>query len=292
MKEKTPRNFCGLYSPHADYGPARIVVLPVPFDRTSSWMRGSRRGPRALIDASRNLELYDIDTASQVYLRGIHTAGPVRARRSETLVKKVRTAALHHIDEGKFVVVLGGEHSVSIGAVSAHAKRYRDMSVLQLDAHADRRSEYAGSPLNHACVMARVEEMVGCIVSVGIRSMDESERSAIDGNRVFFAHQCRVSDAYVQQVLSLLTESVYITIDLDVLDPGIMPSTGTPEPGGMDWYQLIGLLQTVAAGKRVVGFDVVELCPSPNRAPDFLAAKLVYRLLSCIFQGEYTDGHG
>jgi len=288
MKEKTPHNFCGLGSQYTDYDSSAVVILPVPFDRTSTWIRGSRRGPRALIDASRNMELYDIETDSEVCMRGLHTAGPVRSRTPERMVEKVHGRVSRYLQDGKFTVVLGGEHSVSVGSIAAHGKRYSSMSVLHLDAHSDRRDVYEGSRYNHACVMARVGEMVETTVSVGIRSMDASERSRMDRERIFYAHECLSSEEYVEQVPSFLTDNVYITIDLDVFDPGVMPSTGTPEPGGLNWYQVMKLIRSVTERRRVVGFDVVELCPNRNRAPDFLAAKLVYKFLSLIFEAGYN----
>jgi agmatinase len=288
MKEKTPRNFCGIESRHTAYNSSAVVILPVPFDRTSTWMKGSRRGPGALIDASRNLELYDIETDTQVYERGIHTARPVRSRRPEAMVKKVHDRVSRYLADGKFIVVLGGEHSVSIGAIAAHREQHPGMSVLHLDAHSDLRDIYGGSRYNHACVMARAREVVDTVVSVGIRSMDASERELLrDG--VFYARDCMESDEFVKKVPEMLTERVYVTVDLDVFDPGIMPSTGTPEPGGLGWYQVLQLLTSVVQMRLVIGFDVFELRPSRNKGPDFLAAKLVYRLLSLIFERGYNE---
>jgi agmatinase len=284
MKEKTFHNFCGLDTPYSAYSSSRVVLLPVPFDRTSTWMKGSRRGPHALLNASRNLELYDIETDSQVYTHGLYTAKPVRAWKPEGMVEKVRACVSRFLSDGKFTVVLGGEHSVSIGTIAAHVEHFKSLSVLHLDAHSDRRDFYEGSRYNHACVMARVGEIIDTIVSVGIRSMDYTERSHLKKDHVFYAHDCSESNQYIEQVPSLLKDPVYITIDLDVFDSGIMPSTGTPEPGGLGWYGVIRLLREVTESRQVVGFDVVELCPSRNRAPDFLAAKLVYKILSFIFQ--------
>jgi agmatinase len=196
-----------------------------------------------------------------------------------------------YLSDGKFIVVLGGEHSVSIGSIGAHHERYPAMSVLHLDAHSDRRDSYEGSRYSHACVMARAREMVDTVVSVGIRSMDASERGLL-GDAVFYARECMTSDGFVKEVPTLLSDRVYVTVDLDVLDPGIVPSTGTPEPGGLGWYQVLDLLTSVIEERTVVGFDVVELRPTRNRAPDFLAAKLVYKLLSLIFQRGYNETTG
>ena len=177
---------------------------------------------------------------------------------------------------------LGGEHSISIGVIKSYARHYKGLSVLHLDAHVDSRESYEGSRYNHACVIARVRECIRNIVSVGIRSMDVSERSNVDRKKMFFAHEIHDSDKWISKAVGQLTDTVYITIDLDVFDPGIVPSTGTPEPGGLGWYQVMELLYAVSKSKRIVGFDVVELCPSTSKAPDFLAAKLIYTLLSYI----------
>jgi agmatinase len=198
------------------------------------------------------------------------------------LIKKTDSAVSRYLKENRLVVTLGGEHSVSIGVIKAYAKYYQDLSILHLDAHADSRDSYEGSRYNHACVISRIREFSQNIVSVGIRSMDVSERSDVNKKKMFFAHEIHDSDKWIQNAVRSLSESVYITIDLDVFDPGIMPSTGTPEPGGLGWYQVLKLLWSVSKSKRIVGFDVVELCPSSFKAPDFLAAKLIYTLLSYI----------
>jgi agmatinase len=260
---------------------AEIVILPVPYDATSTWQKGADKGPEALIDASAHMELYDIETDSQVYLKGIYTAEPVNLDiLPDQIAEKVENAVQPFLEKGKFVVLVGGEHSVSSGSVKAHLDKYPNLSVLQLDAHSDLRYEYEGTKYNHACVMSRISEMCH-IVQVGIRSMDYSEKEFLDKSRVFFAEDIHNKSNWKKKVLPLLSDQVYITIDLDVFDPSIMPSTGTPEPGGLLWYDVIALLKDVFDNKEVVGFDIVELCPNPqNKAPDFLAAKLVYKLLS------------
>jgi len=275
--------FCGLPCEPAEYGKASIVVLPIPFDKTSTWIKGADKGPAALIDASRFLEFYDIETDSEVIENGIFTANPIRSSESSSMILRTESAVSRYITDNKFVVTLGGEHSVSIGVMKAYAKHFNALSVLHLDAHADSRDYYEGSPYNHACVIARAREYTRNIVSVGIRSMDATEREGMDRKRVFFANKIYDSNTWIPNVVRLLSDTVYITIDVDVFDPGIMPSTGTPEPGGLGWYQALMLLRAVSKAKRIVGFDVVELCPSNNKAPDFLAAKLVYTLLSYIF---------
>lgn len=277
-------NFGGLPAKYSGYRNANIVILPVPFDRTSSWIRGSSRGPRAIIDASANMELYDIETASEVYRKGIHTAKKIDSRTSRGMISAVEKKAGTFLDDNKFSVVLGGEHTVSLGAIKAHAGRISNLSILHLDAHSDMRDSYEGDTYSHACVMARAKEITDNIVSVGIRSMDVSERKNIDEKNVFYASGIRTSRDWIKKAARRLSNNVYITIDLDVFDTSIMPSTGTPEPGGLGWYDVIDLMERVIHSKNVVGCDVVELCPiKGHTAPDFLAAKLIYKILSLKF---------
>ncbi len=280
---KFPPRFCGLSGRHAEYGQAGTVILPVPFDKTSTWGKGADKGPAAIIEASKYLELYDIETGIEVYRKGIYTAEPVDASSSAALIKKTDSAVTQYLRDNKLVVSLGGDHSVSIGLIRAYARSFDDLSILHLDAHSDSRGSYEGSPYNHACVIARAREYTGKIVSVGIRSMDASELPGIDKKKIFFAHEVQDSDKWIAKAIRQLSDTVYVTIDLDVFDPGIMPSTGTPEPGGLGWYQVMKLLHAVSKTKRVVGFDLVELCPSKSKAPDFLAAKLIYTFLSYIY---------
>jgi agmatinase len=235
------------------------------------------------LDASPHLEFYDIETDSEVYKRGIYTEAAITAGNPEEMISRVYNTVANHIDQDRFVVTLGGEHSVAIGAADAYARKYDQLTVLQLDAHSDLRDSYLGSKYNHACVMARIKELCP-ITQVGIRSMDREEIPLLEKNQVFFAHDIHDSSDWVERVVSSLGDTVYVTIDLDVFDSGIMPSTGTPEPGGLNWHQVTKLLKAVAFKKKVVGFDVVELCPSFNKAPDFLAAKLIYTFLSYIWR--------
>ncbi len=284
-------NFGDLPLKYSAFNTAKAVIIPVPYDRTSTWIKGADKGPAAIIQASANMELYDIETDSEVYKIGIYTDKPVEQNSSpENMTEAVEERVQQHIRKGKFVVVIGGEHSVSIGSIKAHIENNKGtrISILQLDAHSDLRDKYHGSKYNHACVMARAKE-IAPILQVGIRSMDASEKQFMDRKNVFFAEDIYRRRDWVKKVLSRLSEKVYITIDLDVFDPAIMPSTGTPEPGGLSWYDCLTLLKAVADEKNVVGFDVVELCPSDtNKAPDFLAAKLVYKLLSYKFSQRHT----
>jgi agmatinase len=263
---------------------AKIVVLPIPFDGTSTWVKGSDKGPEALLEASANMELYDIETDTEVYRHGIFTAPAIEENKSpEKMVAASESVAKQYIDKGKFLVTIGGEHSVSIGPIQAHAKKYSNLSVLQIDAHADLRDSYEGSKNNHACVMARAQDLCP-IVQVGIRSMDIGEKDRLDQSRVFWAHTIMDNDNWMDEAIEQLTDNVYLTIDLDGFDPSILPSTGTPEPGGMHWYQTLRFLRKVIQKKNLVGFDIVELCPNPNeKSSDFLATKLLYKILSYKF---------
>jgi len=289
MKETI--NFGCLPAEYSNPETAEIVIIPVAYDGTSTWMKGADKGPAAIIEASANMELYDIETDSEVYKRGVFTDDAIAGEISTAeMIDAVSETVQDHLGRGQFTVVIGGEHSVSIGAIKAHAERYENLTVLQLDAHADLREEYNGSKYNHACVMARVRELCS-VVQVGIRSMDASEKERLDASRMFFAERLRTDADWIGKVVSILSDDVYVTVDLDVFDPAIMPSTGTPEPGGLLWYEVLALLKAVADEKRIVGFDVVELCPdNRNKAPDFLASKLIYKLLSYKFGGRHGKG--
>jgi agmatinase len=283
LKKKPPDNFGGLPARYSSYKNSRIVVLPVPFDNTSTWIKGSSKGPRAIIEASRNMELYDIETGAEVYRQGIHTAKGVTAHAAKDMVDNVYRKVGVFLRDRKFSVVLGGEHTVALGAIRAHSEHFDNLSILHLDAHSDMRDSYEGSRYSHACVMARVKETADRIISVGVRSMDSSELININKNNIFYASDIHKSKDWIKKVVRKLSGNVYVTIDLDVFDPSIMPSTGTPEPGGLGWYEAIELLERVSKSRHIVGFDVVELCPAANVAPDFLAAKLIYKLLSFRF---------
>jgi agmatinase len=267
-------NYGGLDEEYTGYDHSQIAILPVSYDGTSTWIKGADKGPEAILTASAHMELYDIETDTQVFEKGIYTGAPIlHDGTPDDLAVLVENEVSKLLNDRKFPVLLGGEHSVSIGSFRAFARHYRELSILQLDAHSDLRPVYQGSSCNHACVMARARE-VASITQVGIRSMCEEEKVNLDPRRVFFAHQIRRRSK----------EYVYITIDLDVLDPSVMPSTGTPEPGGLLYEEVIELLKYVNRRHRIVGFDVVELCPNKlNKSPDFLASKLIYQLLSLIF---------
>jgi agmatinase len=267
-----------------DYPGSEIIIVPVPYDETSTWMKGSDKGPDAIMEASRNLEFYDVETATEVHKKGIHTIAPVNEKRSpEALITAVYETVIHLLRDQKFPVIVGGNHTVSIGSVNAFSEHFMHLSVLQLDAHSDLRQEYEGSRFNHACAMARAREFAP-IVQVGIRSMSVDELPYAEKERIFFAHELCYDKKLYSKAIDKLTENVYVTLDLDVFDPSLLPSTGTPEPGGPGYFELMHFLREVAGKKNIVGFDVVELCPSiENKTSDFIAAKVIYQLLSYIF---------
>jgi agmatinase len=266
------------------YEESEIVILPVPYDETSTWMKGADKGPEAILEASVNLEFYDIETSYEAHLKGINTIAPILEKETPgKLVKAVYDRVTLLLNEKKYPVIIGGNHSVSIGSIKAFAESYKNLSILQLDAHADLRQTYEGSEFNHACAMARARESAS-VVQVGIRSMSVEELPYVEREKIFYSHELFYNKSLYQTALSKLTENVYITIDLDVFDPSIMPSTGTPEPGGPEYFELMHFLRDVIKNKNVVGFDVVELCPSAtNKSPDFIAAKIIYQLLSYRF---------
>jgi agmatinase len=277
-----PLNFGGLEPECSDLARARAVVLPVPYDFSTTYQSGTRLGPRAILDASRNMELWDEEVGA-TYRSGIHTLPEVEptAQGPEAMAERVSRAIGWIFDQDKLPVMLGGEHSLTAGAVRAAKQRFRNLSVLQLDAHGDMRDRYLDSPYSHACVMRRVREMCPA-ASVGIRSLSEEEAGHLERHPVpmWSVRQLRALQGDFRPVLEALTDEVFVSFDLDALDPSILPATGTPEPGGLDWYESVDLLKAVAGRARIVGFDVVELAPIAGQvASDFLAARLTYRLI-------------
>lgn len=278
------RTFAGIPTEYAALETAAVVVLPVPYDGTSTYGKGADKGPDAIFDAAENMELYDIETNSEVYKKGIYLAPVVEENRSpELMVAAVEYAVTSYLNKGKFVGMIGGEHSVSIGSIKAFHKKYPKLNVLQIDAHSDLRPEYNGTPNNHACALHEASKTLNA-VQVGIRSMDMVELPFVKKENFFTSYFIRSNSDWQEQVLARLTGPVYITIDLDAFDPSIMPATGTPEPGGLYWNETLDLLKKVVKKCDFVGFDIVELAPIDGlSSPDFLAAKLYYKLLSYKF---------
>jgi agmatinase len=285
------KNYAGIDDQYASLDKSSIVLIPVPYDGTSTWQKGADKGPQAFLEASRNMELYDIETDSEVYHHGVHLVDPVTENSSpEAMVEAVHAITKKYIKKNKFVTLFGGEHSVSIGSIRAFNEMYESLSVLQIDAHADLRKEYDGSTCNHACAVYEASQNTN-LVQVGIRSMDSVELGVNEEEKTFFAQDMAKDDYWAENATEALTDNVFITIDLDAFDPSICPSTGTPEPGGLLWYETLDFLKRVFEEKNVVGFDIVELCPNPDeKSSDFLAAKLYYKMLSYKFKDIALEG--
>jgi len=282
--------FGGTTPTTTDFANARVVILPIPLDRTTSYVPGTRTGPHEILVASSHLELWDEETQTDVHSVGIFTLPEMEFpfSRMDEVVGEIRRVVAELLQRGKFPVILGGEHSITGPIVAAVATKHKNLSVLQVDAHADMRDVYMGTPHNHACAMRRVVECA-TLTQVGIRSLSPEEARAIPSlpTTVFYDVDMRRQPDWMDRVVESLGETVYITIDVDGMDPAIMPATGTPEPGGLSWYELLGLLRKVIEKRNVVGCDIVELAPMPGHvAPNFLCAKLVYKILSYRFGKE------
>lgn len=286
------RTYAGIPEQYAKIETSKIVLIPVPYDGTSTWQKGADKGPEAFLNASDNMELYDIEMDSEVYKKGIHLADAVTENSSpEKMVEAVHAVTKTFIRKNKFVTIFGGEHSVSIGTIRAFNECFNDLTVVQIDAHADLRKEYDGSTCNHACAVYEASQNTN-LIQVGIRSMDILEKSVMDPDKVFFAHEMAIDDYWMENAIDLMGKNVFITFDLDAFDPSIMPATGTPEPGGLLWYETLDFLKKIFKQKNVVGFDIVELCPNENdKSSDFLAAKLYYKMLGYKFDNLELDDY-
>ena len=279
-----PFAYGGLLPEESAFDQSQVVILPIPYEQTTTYGTGTKEGPMAIIAASRHMELYDEELDFEAYRVGIHTLRELEpiASGPKAMLERITEVARDLLAQDKFVVSLGGEHTISFGLVRAFAERYPNLSVLQFDAHADLRDAYQGTPYNHASVLRRVSEIVPA-VQVGIRSLSREEATWVKatGRHLFYASEVIGSPTAATAISDALTDQVYITICLDGLDPSIMPAVGTPEPGGLGWYDVLRIVRRVAETRHIVGFDVVELFPiAGNFAPDFLAAKLVYKVLS------------
>jgi agmatinase len=286
----TPENFGGIPEENSRYENSSAVIFPVPLERTTSYEHGTRNGPGAIIAASRNMETWDeelnVETFSQI---GIATLPPIDTADGtlEKVLAEINTTQLSLLSDGKFPVALGGEHSLTPPLVSAAVKKFPDLTVLQIDAHADLRDSYQGNPASHACAMRRVVEMCPA-VQVGIRSLsiEESEEIPRLRTKIYWSRDIARAplEKWIPHVIADLSQHVYLTVDVDGFDPAYMPATGTPEPGGLDWYQVTTLIREVAKSRKIVAADVVELLPQHgDHASDFLAAKLVYKILGYVF---------
>ncbi|WP_185881871.1 agmatinase [Blattabacterium cuenoti] len=279
MKKKT---FAKIPLKYATFEKSQIVLIPVPYDYTGTWKKGSKKGPKAFLAASEHMELYDIETNSEVYKRGIFIVPYVvnSSISSRKMVKKVYNITKKYLSKEKFVTFIGGEHSISIGSIRAFGEKYMNMSILHMDAHADLRPIYNGDPYNHACSMHEASKKYP-VIQIGIRSMDISEKSYIQNGNIFYFHEIYQNDLWMKKAIQRLSENVFLSIDIDVFDPSIAPSTGTPEPGGLSWYTTLKFLKMVFQKKKIIGFDIVEFLPNEQESStDFLVVKLYYKLLS------------
>lgn len=276
------RTYAGIPEENATFENSKVMLLTVPYDGTSTWGKGADKGPELFLNASENMELYDIETATEPYLEGVYMAGEVTEDSSpeamtEAVYQKTKELLAH---EDKLFTLFGGEHSVSIGSIRAVGEKYENLTVLQLDAHTDLRPEFHGSTSNHACAVFEASQKHN-LVQVGIRSCDIDEVQYIQEGNMFWAHEIAENPNWIDDVLEKVSGNVYITIDLDAFDPSFAPSTGTPEPGGLAWYPTLKLLRKVFEKCNVVAFDIVELMDSANPKPSaFLAAKLYYKMLA------------
>ena len=289
---KTNTNYAGIPDNYAALDSSKIVLIPVPYDGTSTWGKGADKGPKAFLAASENMELYDIETDSEVYKNGIYLADAVTVKATpEAMVDAVHQETKRFIKKNKFVTVFGGEHSISIGTIGAFNEMFPSLTVLHIDAHADLRKSYEGSSCNHACAVYEASQNTN-LIQVGIRSMDVKEKSTMNLDKTYFAHDMAIDDSWMDSSIDQMTDNVFITFDLDAFDPSILPSTGTPEPGGLLWYETLDFLKQVFVEKNVVGFDIVELCPNEiDKSSDFLAAKLYYKMLSYKFHNEGSENN-
>ncbi|MDY6820349.1 MAG: agmatinase [Deferribacterota bacterium] len=277
-------NFCGLESKFSEYTTSNIVILPVPYEKTTSWAKGTAKAPEAIIEASKNMELYCIETESEVYRKGIFTSEPLCCEEPNSLFIQLDKRVKDYYKDNKYVVSIGGEHTITAGLVKSYNELYDNLSVVIFDAHTDLRDEYEGEKFSHACVSKRILDYGIRPLQIGIRSMDLSEKTNIDDNYIYYAKniKCEDSSKWLDNLIGRLKENVYISIDLDVLDPSEMPSVGTPEPGGLGWYDIIEIIRRIASSRKIISFDVVELCPNELLFSNFTAAKLIYTTLSYI----------
>ena len=283
------QNFLGIPERENTLENSAAVIMPVPYERTVSYGVGTKNGPAAIVEASHYVELYDDELDEEPYRVGIHTLPPWLPENMdpEAAVAELEREAAAILDQSKFLLTLGGEHSISRGPIAAHRERYPVLSILHFDAHGDLRDEYEGEKYSHACAARRWVELDIPTVQVGIRSISKEEVDFVRRNgkiRVVSNREMHRSDDWVEKAFALLTEQVYVTFDVDFFDGSLVPGTGTPEPGGGTYEQALDILRRTATSRRIIGADVVEHSPIPgNRAPDFMIAKLCYKLLGYAF---------
>jgi len=289
-----PYNFGGVSKDYYNFEKSRFIIIPIPYDLSSTYGSGARKGPSAIIEASLNMELYDEELNIEPYLSGIYTMDHIEISSAgpEVMMKRVSEVVDHILKSNKFPIVLGGDHSITIGIVKAFENRYKNLSILQLDAHADLRDSYQDTKYGHASVGRRISESFPLTI-VGVRSISIEETKYLDKINIFWARDIIESKVSIPDIIMNLSDKVYITIDIDVFDPSIVPSVGTPEPGGLSWRQILNIVSEVASKKNIVGFDVVELSPIPGIIhPDFLSARLIYRIIGYIIINQKKEEGG
>lgn len=279
------RRFAGIEEKYCSYDNAEVLLQSIPYDGTSTWVKGADKGFAAFLEALENMELYDIETDSEAYTHGVHILPDIVENETpESMFQAVYEKSRELLASGKYLTCFGGEHSVSIGVIKAYYEKYKHLTVLQLDAHADLRDSYDGTPYNHACALHDASQNTN-LIQVGIRSADSSEMKYLNRPQCYFAEDIYGDESWMDKSIAQMTDQVYLTIDLDAFDPSIMPATGTPEPGGLLWNTTIKYLRKVFEAKTVVGFDITEFAPLEGQhAPQFLVAKLYYKLLSYKFK--------
>lgn len=284
MKFKT---YAGIPEEFAKLESAKVVLIPVPYEGTSALSKDSNKGPEAFLEASENMELYDIETGTEVYKQGVYLAEAVKENSSpEAMIKAVHETTKKYIKKNKFVTVFGGEHAVSIGTIRAFNETFNNLTVLHLDAHANLNKTYNGSNFHSFCAVHEASQTTN-LIQVGIRSMSVIEKTVMDEEKTYFAHEMAVDDSWIDSAIDQMTENVFITFDLSALDISIMPNNGNPEPGGLFWYETLDFLKQVFTEKNVVGFDIMEFCPNENdKASKALVARLFNKMLSYKFQNE------
>jgi len=278
-----PFNFAGLPTEFSSWEDSQVVILPIPYDLTTSFQAGGRFGPQAILEASSQIELFDDELGLEPYTIGVHTLPSLEpiASGPEAMGTRIESVVQEILAAGKFPLTLGGDHSISIGVINAFSHEFKDLTVVQLDAHADLRDHYQGTSWSHACVGRRATEHA-TLKQIGIRSFSTEEAAFMDDSKVttIYAREIQENLTPALAALNEIETPVYLTVDVDVFDPSIMPSTGTPEPGGLDWYAVLKIIRYLFENHRVIGADVVELSPIGGlKAPDFLVAKLVYKLI-------------
>lgn len=282
----TNNTYAGIPEEFSRLEQSKIVLIPVPFDGTSTIQKGTKKGPEAFLNASKSMELYDIETDTEVYQQGIYLADAIEDETVEAIVDAVHQTTKKHIKKNKFVTIFGGEHAVSIGTIRAFNEMFPSLTVLHIGAHANLRKTHNGSTLNNACALNEANQTTN-LIQVGIRSMSAKEKTIADIDKTYFAHEMAVDDTWMDAAIDQMTDNVFINFSLSAFDISIMPNTTSPLPGGLFWYETLDFLKQVFAEKNVVGFDIVELCPSEKqKSSNFLAAKLYYKMLSYKFMDE------